>query len=401
MIKASVMYLISKGLIVFYDAEHFFDGYKENRDYALRCLKSALKAGAKRLILCDTNGGTLPAEVLGIVKDVYEFFKKNERDYYLGVHFHDDNGCAVANSVLVTDYITQIQGTINGFGERTGNADLCQIIPSLILKKKINLPKIKLNQLKQISDMIYTLSNNKPENNQPYVGDFAFSHKGGVHVDAINKGASYEHVDPGLVGNKRNIVLSDLSGKANIVEVAKSFGLEIDKNHPNIKEMLDDVETLEKKGYEIGSIEAERFLLIQRYFSDNYVPININHWKVMSENRKGEFSESVVVGNIEGCLYEVVAHVEGAGPVGAIYKALQKLVSGVYPEISRVRLVNYKVRIAEDKGADSSVRVYVEFKDDEGLFGTVGVSANIFEASLEAIKKGFEYILLKKKVNNL
>ncbi len=388
LIRGSVKHLKDSGMRVFYDAEHFFDGYKDDKVYAMECLKVAEEAGAQRLVLCDTNGGTLPTELLNILREVHKMFDN------LGVHLHNDNGCAVANSILATPYVRQIHGTINGFGERTGNADLCQVIPNLMLKEGITL-NVKLKGLKKLSEMVYTLSNNKPDKRQPYVGNSSFSHKGGVHVDAINKGASYEHIDPEEVGNRRRIVLSELSGKANLIEAAARQGLKLDKNHLKMAEAMKEVESMEKKGYSIGTLEAEQFLLVKKFFNDNKETLDVMQWKILSEFRNGEFSESVIVGQVNGKRYEVVAPMENVGPVGATYSAMQKLLVADYPNIMKVKLVNYKVRIAEDKGADSSVRVYVEFRDNGNLWGTAGVSTNILEASLEAIRKGFLYYLLR------
>ena len=394
-IKESIEFLKKNGLSVFYDLEHFFDGFKDNKKYALKCLKEAALAKADYLVLCDTNGGTLPKEVEKVLEEVSNFTKREKLNVKLGVHFHNDSGVAVANSLVAADYgIEMIQGTINGFGERAGNADLCQAIPNLILKKKVRMPKIRLEKLTSLSNLVYTLANIKPNKSLPYVGKNAFSHKGGIHVDAIMKGASYEHINPELVGNKRDIVLSDLSGKANIVGVLKKFNVKADKNHPNVKKMLDKVEELERKGYDVGSLPAEQFLLKEEFFGNKGKIFTINTWKIVSEQRNGEFSECVLTGKVNGKDVEVVAPVKG-GPVDAVYHALKKMITSLHKEIEKVELINYKVMIAEDQGAESSVRVYIEFKDNGNEWGTAGVSTNILEASLEAIEKGFRYYLLK------
>ncbi len=393
-IEESVRFLKDEGLYVFYDLEHFFDGYKDNKEYALKCLKASSLAGADCLVLCDTNGGTLPDETRKIIKEVKEFMDKEGLKKDLGVHFHNDSGTALANSLAsVGEGVNEVQGTINGLGERAGNADLCQIIPNLVLKKKNKL-EVKLEKLTELSKRIYTLSNIKPVSSQPFVGKNAFSHKGGIHVDAVMKGASYEHIDPSSIGNKREIVLSDLGGKANIVEVAKKFKIEVQKNDPRVNDMLKEVEIMEKKGYDIGDSNAEQFLLVDKHFGSKKSFFNIKTWKIMSEQKNGEFSEAVITGSVEGKDREVISALKG-GPVGAAYSALTKLISTDYKNIEEVRLINYKVMIAEDKGSDSSVRVYIEFKNGKEEWGTVGVSTNILEASLEAIEKGFRYYLIK------
>ncbi|MBW2974424.1 citramalate synthase [Candidatus Woesearchaeota archaeon] len=393
-IKDSVGFLKSKGLYVFYDLEHFFDGFKDNKKYAMECLKAADSAGADCLVLCDTNGGTLPDEVMGIIKKVKDFTEKEGLKARLGVHFHNDSGVGVANSLVAADMgVDEVQGTINGLGERAGNADLCQIIPNLAIKKKMKL-KVKLDKLTELSGLVYTLANIKEPGSQPFVGKNAFSHKGGIHVDAVMKGASYEHIDPTLVGNRREIVLSDLSGKANIVEVAKKFKFHVKKDNPGVALMLKDVELMEKKGYGIGNLEAEQFLLANKYFGNRKEYFNISTWKIMSEQRNGEFSECILTGTVDSKNREVVAPVKG-GPVDAMFRAIKKMVATNYKEIKDVTLINYKVMIAEDKGAESTVRVYIEFKNGEEEWGTAGVSTNILEASLEAIKKGFRYFLVK------
>ncbi|MBW2989855.1 citramalate synthase [Candidatus Woesearchaeota archaeon] len=393
-VRESIMFLKEKGLYVFYDLEHFFDGFKDSKEYALECLEAAGSAGADCLVLCDTNGGSLPDEVKDIVKEVKGFMDKNKVNSRLGVHFHNDSGTAVANTLAAVDLgIDEVQGTVNGFGERTGNADLCQLIPLLVLKKDIKLD-VDLKRLTELSKLVYTLSNMRAPGSQPFVGKNAFSHKGGIHVDAVMKGASYEHVDPELIGNKRSIVLSDLSGKANIVEVAKKFGFDVKKDSPGVSSMLHEVEIMEKKGYDIRDLKAEQLLLAESHFGRKRDFFNIETWKIMSEQRNGEFSESVVTGRVDGKEREVVAPIKG-GPVAAVFTAVMKMISTNYKQIKDVKLINYKVMIAEDKGAESTVRVYIEFKNGKEEWGTVGVSTNILEASLEAIEKGFRYFLVK------
>lgn len=391
-IRESVEFLKSNRLVVFYDAEHYFDGFKENSEYALKCLKAA--SGADTLVLCDTNGGCLPSEIREIITKTKKFLEANRIGCRLGIHCHNDSGMAVANTIEAIGLgIEHIQGTVNGFGERTGNADLCQLLPNIKFKLKKNLRQ-DLTKLSELSDMVYTLANIRPISSQPFVGKNAFSHKGGIHVDAVSKGASYEHINPEAVGNKRGFILSELSGKANIVGVAGGFGIAVDKNDERALRMLREVENLEGQGYDIGELKAEQFLLVQRFFMEKNELFKVEEWKISTERKGGEFSECIIEGRVNGKKKRIVSSVKG-GPVDATFHALKKLIAGEYKGIGDITLINYKVMIAEDKGAESSVRVYIEFRNHNEEWGTVGVSPNILEASLEAIEKGFRYFLLK------
>ncbi len=393
-IADSIAFLKRKGLQVFYDLEHFFDGFKNDKEYALACIKGAADAGAEFAVLCDTNGGTMLGEVHETLIAVRDFIAKEKLPINLGVHFHNDCGLGVANSLIAAgEGATMIQGTLNGFGERTGNADLSQIIPNLLLKVGVQLPNIKLGKLTQLCNMVYMLANEKPETRKPFVGKNAFSHKGGIHVDAITKGASYEHIDPLAVGNQRDIILSDLSGKANIIEVLKKYGIKADKKDPQVEAMLHAVEDLEARGYDIGTVPAEQFLLKEKFFSSGASLLLIKEWTIISGKEKQEYSECSLKGTYKGNQVEGHAKVAG-GPVDAIFNAIKNILKDV-PHAAKVSLVNYKVVIAHDRGAESSVRVFIEFKSDDGEWGTVGVSTNILEASLEAIQKGMSYFLAK------
>ncbi|MCB9358607.1 citramalate synthase [Candidatus Woesearchaeota archaeon] len=381
---------------VFFDAEHFFDGFKDNKDYATKVVQAAFNAGADAVIMCDTNGGCLPMEVDRIFSEIRGRFP----DEHFGIHCHNDTGCATANSLMCAHDLVQIQGTINGIGERTGNADLCEIIPGLELKMGISTA-FRLDQLKHVSDMVYLLANIDKDSSKPYLGKKAFAHKGGVHVDAINKGAIYEHIDPSLVGNNRDIVLSELSGAANIVEMLKEFDVEAEKKDPRVQAILKDMKSMRKQGYQVGDLKAEKYLLMNRYFNNDFSPFEVNRdtWKVMTGRRKGkEFAECTLTGIVDGKDYDVYVPVDDNGPVDAIYQGLKKLISHRYQEINDVRLENFKVKIAEDKGVESSVMVYIQFKNHEEDFATSGVSTNIIEASMEAVLKGFRYYLLRHVV---
>ncbi|HLC97016.1 MAG TPA: citramalate synthase [Candidatus Nanoarchaeia archaeon] len=394
-IADSIKFLKGSNLEVIYDLEHFFDGFKDNKEYALKCVETAADAGADCIVMCDTNGGSLPGDVAEAARAVQALLQGKK--ICIGVHTHNDAGFALANAMAALPFgVTHFQGTINGIGERVGNMDLCQLVATLALKKNLKLD-VKLLKLKEVSDLVYTLANLKPNPNQPYLGKNAFSHKGGVHVDAVMKGASYEHVDPTVVGNKRDIVLSDLSGKANIVEVLKKFGVTADKNDSRVAEMLSAVERLEHAGYDIGNLNAEKALLVEKYFGNKDNSLKIDTWKVSSQQKEGEYSESTITGSVDGKKCTGTSAVQG-GPVDALYKALQHMLSSQHKRIDEVKLINYKVRIALDKGAESSVRVYIEFKNGKQEWGTVGVSTNILEASLEAIEKGFKYYLIKKTI---
>lgn len=404
-IYESVKFLKDSNLEVFYDAEHFFDGFKDNKEYALRCLKKAFEAGASCLVLCDTNGGTFSGEIKKIVGEIKEFLKKEKINADLGIHCHNDRDVAVSASLVVANDVQQIQGTINGFGERTGNANLCSIMPALVNMGVDFHAAKKLGELTSLSRLLYTLGNVRPLKHQPYVGVNAFSHKGGVHVDAVSKGASYEFMDPGKVGNVRGIVLSDLSGKANVVEIVKKFGYKVDKNDKRVEKMLSKIKEMENLGYDISGLEAEHYLLAQQFFNGAEDFIDIDFFEVRSFGRKSTKSNCFIKAEIENEVVEHESSVSG-GPVDALYHALQEMLKKKYDNIDRVKLENFKVRIADQKGVSSSVRVFVEFSINKNgkkfEWATVGVNDNILIANLDAIKKGFEYYFLciEKKVKS-
>ncbi|MFT4303229.1 MAG: citramalate synthase [Candidatus Woesearchaeota archaeon] len=389
----SISYLKKELNEVFFDAEHFFDGYKDNKKYTLKVINTAFNAGADAVIMCDTNGGCLPQEIKKIFQDIRKLFPNKK----FGIHCHNDSGCGVANSLICAKELTQIQGTINGYGERTGNADLCQIIPGLEFKLNIKT-NFKLKNLKVLSDVIYTLANLKNNDSQPYVGNNSFAHKGGIHVDAINKGAIYEHIIPEKVGNKREIILSELSGTANIVEILKIYDIVVDKNDERVRNMLNELKVMEKQGYDIRDLEAEKYLLMQKYFKENYEPFNIDihNWKIITGRKHNiEFSECHIYSKINNKNELIKVKILNNGPVDAIYKGIKKVISRKNKKIKNIKLNNFKVMIAEDKGAESSVRVFIQFKNHKTEFATIGVSTNIIEASMEAVIKGFKYFILK------
>lgn len=382
---------LSKKREVFYDAEHFFDGYLKNKKYALETLRAANKAGATKLILCDTNGGTLPGKILSIVKAVSKELPRAK----LGIHTHNDSGLAVANSIIASKYLSQIQVTVNGVGERTGNADLCQIAPILSLKQNQSL-NCNLESLTELSSKFNSICNLPLNPSRPFVGRSAFAHKGGIHVDAVTKGASYEHIHPKKVGNKRRVVLSGLSGRSTVKHILKEFNINVEKSDERVRKFLKDVESLEKSGYQISDIAAEKKLLVQKHFFGKKEFFQVKRWKIVTEKKTGEFSECVIVGLVDGKMRSVVASLENKGPVAASYKALRDLIFTKYKCAKKVKLENYFVKIANLKREDSTVRVKIDFTDGKTHWTNVGVSSNILEASLEAIIKGFSYHLLKE-----
>ncbi len=390
-IKESVEFLKKAGIKVFYDAEHFFEGFKSNKEYAVETLVSAAQAGAEKLILCDTNGAIFPHEVKAIIEEVKEILNKKNIKAGLGVHFHNDRGLALANTLSCLPYIEHVQGTLNGIGERIGNLDLCTFLPCYeLLGKK---PRVNLEKLKELSEESARLSGFQIVDDKPFVGKNAFAHKGGVHNDALSKGASYEHVVPEKYGNKRKILLTRLGGSASVVSVAKQFGHELDKKDPKTKEkmhkLFEELSSLESQGYRLSALPAEQFLLIEKHFSNAKEFFSIKDWKITTEKRnKSKFWLRCL---INGSIIEDELIVDG-GPVDAAYKLMKKLLEKTYSEIQHLHLLDYHVEIARRNEEASSVRTAITFKDSE-KFETIGVSQNIIESSIEALSKGFQYYL--------
>jgi 2-isopropylmalate synthase len=392
LISESVSYLKKHGQRVFFDAEHFFDGFLHDKAYAFKTIDAAVDAGAESIVLCDTNGGMLPDQIKEITAEVKEHLKRKKIN--LGIHCHNDSGCAVANTISACSAgATHLQGTINGLGERTGNADLCSVIPNIKIKLGHPLSQ-DMRMLTELSHKIYEYSSMRKNPAQPYVGKNAFSHKGGVHVDALSKGASYEHIVPADVGNKRRIILSDLSGKANIFQILKDFNISANKDDPSIKKLLAEIKRMESEGYDMNDLDAEKELLINRFFGQGKDLFRVSGWRIHCENDPSEYSECIVFGTVLGKRKEVVSSVRG-GPVEAIFNALKKLVSDSFSIIDAVRLFDYKVMIARNMGAESTVRVLIRFRNSSLEWSTVGVSKNILNASFEAVEKGFRYYLMK------
>ncbi len=392
-IGESVAYAKQQGREVVYDAEHFFDGYKANPDYAMATLKAAADNGADTLVLADTNGGSLPWEVEDIFKTAAARF-----DTPLGIHTHDDGGCALANSlVAVRAGGVQVQGTINGYGERVANADLITIIPSLQLKMGIPVvPDESLAQLTQLSRYVAEVANLAHDDHHPYVGASAFSHKGGMHVAAMLKTeASYQHIDPTKIGNRRRSVVSELSGRGNVLEKAESLGLEVDGEQT--REVLEQVKNLEAKGFTFEGAEASFELMLRRSQPSYVPPFELIDFTVLVERRRGRglLAEATVKVRVGPRIMHTVA--DGNGPVNALDGALRKALVGVYPGLSVVKLADYKVRILDsDTATAATTRVLIDTTDGFSRWSTVGASANIIEASWRALADSMEYALLKE-----
>jgi len=401
MIADSIQFLKSNGLSVIYDAEHFFDGFKADPDYSLQTLQTAAEAGAEWLALCDTNGGSLPDQIAAAVKA-----SKQKTSVPLGIHTHNDSELAVANSLAAVQAgVTQIQGTINGYGERCGNANICSIIPTLMIKMGLEcISDEQLSRLTEAAHHISEIANLVPANYAPYVGLSAFSHKGGFHVAALSKWSeSYQHIDPVLVGNQQRVVVSELSGKKNIMFKAKEMGLELPPDEKEVKALLEQIKLLESRGFQYDNAEASFELLLQRIKPEYKPPFELVDYMVVIEKKRRAstrksleemLSEAMVKVKVNKEIIHTVA--EGDGPVNALDRALRKALLQFYPDLVEVKLVDYKVRILEESvGTDSQVRVLIESSDGNNEWRTVGSSTNIIEASWLALADGLEYWLLK------
>jgi 2-isopropylmalate synthase len=394
-IYESISYLKKRVSTVFFDAEHFFDGYKRNPEYALKCIKEAESAGADRVILCDTNGGCLPFQISEIVKEVRKVIKVP-----LGIHAHNDSDCAVANSIAaIQEGVTHVQGTINGLGERCGNANLCSIIPNLQLKLGYEcVPDNNLKKLREVSRFVNEIANLRHFKRQPFVGDSAFAHKAGVHVSAILKNPeTYEHIRPELVGNSQRVLLSDLAGKSNIIRKAQEFGIKLDPDSPELKELVAILKDLENQGFQFEAAEASFELLMKKHLGLYRKFFDLLGFRVIVEKRRDEgepLSEATIMVKVAGHVEHTAA--TGDGPVNALDNALRKALEKFYPVLKNVKLHDYKVRVLQPgKGTAAKVRVLVESGDAQERWGTVGVSENIIEASWQALVDSIEYKLLK------
>jgi 2-isopropylmalate synthase len=396
-IHSSISFLKKHAEKVFFDAEHFFDGYKDNPEFALKCLLTAREAGADCIIPCDTNGGTLPGEIKTIMREVLKKVKGN-----IGIHAHNDSECAVANSLIAVELgAMQVHGTINGIGERCGNANLCSVIPDLQVKLgRACISEGRLNRLREVSRFVNEIANMRHFKRQPFVGDSAFAHKAGIHVNAIRKRPeTYEHMKPELVGNSQRVLISDYAGKSNILRKAEEFNIHLESDSPKVQVILDKMKELEHQGFQYEGAEASFELLLKKALGLHKKFFDLIGFRVIDEKRKEKeppVSEATIMVKVEGHTEHTAA--TGNGPVNALDNALRKALEKFYPELKSVKLLDYKVRVlTAGVGTSAKVRVLVESGDDEHKWGTVGVSENIIEASWQALVDSIEYKLLKEK----
>lgn len=399
MIRESVGFLKERGREVIYDAEHFFDGYKANPAYALDTLRAAEGAGADWIVLCDTNGGTLPEEVEQILGRIRQLIRKP-----LGIHAHNDGELAVANSITAVGCgVRLVQGTINGFGERCGNANLCSVVPNLQLKLGYRcLEKDSLRHLTEISRYVSEIANMAPLSSQPFVGASAFAHKGGIHVSAILKNPrTYEHLDPELVGNSRRVLVSELAGASNISYKAQELGIDLSRDNNCTRGLIAEIKELEYRGYQFEGADASLELLLRKGFGQYEEFFTLESLKILVEKRPengngdGINSEAMIKLRVGDRIIHTAA--EGDGPVNAVDNALRKALEEFYPCLKEMHLVDYKVRVLDGKdGTKANVRVLIESADSTGTWGTVGVSENIIEASWQALTDSMNYFLLRR-----
>jgi len=412
MVADSVRYLKAKGRRVFFDAEHFFDGFKMNAGYAIQSLRVAMEAGAERLILCDTNGGTLPSEVAEIVTRIIDELGENA---VIGIHSHNDTDTAVASAIAAVEAgAYQVQGCINGYGERTGNANMVSVIGNLNLKMGVQaVSDEQLASLTEVSNFVSERVNRAPFQFQPFVGSSAFSHKGGLHAAATQKSVqAYQHIEPSLVGNSNDVVISELSGRGNIVHRIKEMGLEADLDDADARRIVQYVKDQESKGFSYEGANASFDLVLRRALPNYEAPFELVDFMVVVENRRRSsfgtgwrtdgaehpmLSEATVKVRVADDIHHTAA--EGDGPVGALDGALRKALTDAYPELTAIRLTDYKVRVVnEGVGTGASVRVVIESTDDKDVWYTVGASANILEASWLALTDSFEWWLFRNGI---
>ena len=398
MIEDSVRFLRANGRRVVYDAEHFFDGYKSDPEYGLETLRAAARAGAETLVLCDTNGGSMPWEVDEIVRTIRTALPEAQ----LGIHAHNDGECGVANSVAaIRAGARHVQGTINGYGERCGNANLCSILPDIELKLGLQcVHEGGLAQLYDLSHFVAEIANLSPNDHAAYVGRSAFAHKGGVHVSAIRRHPeSYEHIDPSLVGNESRVVVSELSGRSNVLSKAEELGMEVSAAHGGA--VLEKIKALEAKGFAYEAAEASVALLMARHQPDYVAPFEVLHFQAGVGRREGGgmFAEATVKVRIG----DEVVHTagEGNGPVSALDSALRKALRPFFPAVGEIHLSDYKVRILDGRsGTGATTRVLIDSQSEHDSWSTVGASSNIIEASLQALVDSIEYGLTLQRATS-
>lgn len=403
-IEDTLTYLRSRVEHLFYDAEHFFDGFKKNREYALATLARAVTGGAETLILCDTNGGTLPNEMQPIIVAVQKFLKSIGADVKLGIHSHNDSESAVANALVAISLgVDHVQGTINGYGERCGNANLTSIIPALCFKMGLDCEANKnIDRLYSVSRYVDELANLQPDRFQPYVGESAFAHKGGIHVSAVQRNSqTYEHIEPGNVGNRRRVLISDQSGRSNILHKARKWGLTLETDDPVLSLIIQELKEQENLGYQYEGAEASFELLMCRALGMQRKYFEFKGFRVMSNKYrmdKPPLTEATIRLSVGGD--EVHTAAMGDGPVNALDRAIRKALNQFYPCLEEMELADYKVRVLTgEKGTEAKVRVLIESKDANSSWGTVGVSVNIIEASWQAMVDSINYKLMKEYNN--
>jgi 2-isopropylmalate synthase len=399
MVRDSIAFLRREGRRVFFDAEHFFDGYRSDPDFALAVLAAAEEAGAERLVLCDTNGGMLPSDIVETLDAVSSSVRTP-----LGIHVHNDTGCAVANSLVAVEHgVHQVQGVVNGYGERTGNADLIPIAANLVLKMGADcLPDGAVERLTEVSHYVAEVANVAPDSRQPYAGRFAFTHKAGLHASGIARlGRAYEHIQPETVGNHRGIVASDVGGAATLRMKAEEFGLELADT--TIPALLGELKDREARGYTFEVADASLDLLIRRASGWEQPFFRIESYRVHVEERVGDgeapLAEATVKVRTNGTKH--IESAEGQGPVGALDNALRKALVNEYPELSHISLEDFRVRVLDEThGTGAVVRVLIDTSNGQREWTTVGVSENIIEASWEALVEGYLYGLLHPRTDD-
>ncbi|MCX5845900.1 MAG: citramalate synthase [Deltaproteobacteria bacterium] len=399
MIRDSVAYLKSKGKEVIFDAEHFFDGYKNNPGYARTVIETALSAGSDMIVLCDTNGGTMTHDLTTIIKEVTSHIPP----HLLGIHAHNDCGLGVANSLAaVLAGVRMVHGTINGYGERCGNADLISIIGNLQLKmNKRCLPEASISQLTNLSNYVSDVANIPPLNSRPFVGRSAFAHKGGVHVDAVLKNpVAYEHIKPELVGNHERVLVSDLSGKSNIAYKARELGVDLGKETAINKDIVRQIKIMEDQGYHFDSADGSLSVLMKKIKGEIVEPFVLESFQVINAKTGNNPPISQATIKISVGSEEELTAAEGNGPVNALDNALRKALTKFYPQINEMHLVDFKVRILEGcEGTAAKVRVLIDSSDGRDIWSTIGVSTNIIEASWQALVDSIQYKLNKDEEN--
>jgi 2-isopropylmalate synthase len=404
MIRDSVTFLKHHEREVIFDAEHFFDGFKDDGDYACQSLLAATQCGADILVLCDTNGGTLPSEIKLILAQAHHYLVAQGHTPRLGIHCHNDCGMAVANSIAAVEAgAVMVQGTVNGYGERCGNADITAIIPILSLKMdRVSIPPANINKIKNLSRYVCETANMIPQNTRPFVGKSAFAHKGGIHVNAIMKEPrAYEHMDPALVGNKRRVLVSDMSGRSNVEYKAKEMGLDIGCNGKNCEEIVAEIKSMEDQGYQFDVADGSMKILLEK-FTQQFEPLfELESFRISVEKdeQKECTSHAIIKIKVDGT-HEITA-AEGHGPVSALDNALRKALGKFYPHLDAMSLVDFKVRVIDGReGTAARVRVFIDSRDHDEIWTTIGVSEDIIEASWQALTDSFQYKLSKERALN-